>query len=73
MSSSTLRRAAYAERDRQRSLDPGALDFSLEEDDEEEATEEITSGTGHTGRDRALRILQARSSLPEAGMWRSLA
>jgi hypothetical protein len=25
------------------------------------------------GRRRALRILQARSEIPEAGMWRSLA
>ncbi len=33
MSASAIRRAAYAERDRSRSLDPGKLDFVAEEDE----------------------------------------
>lgn len=80
-SSTAIRKAAYAERDRSRSMDPGALDFATEEDDEGE--EEIvqdegdlqpdTAGAGGRGRKRALKILQARSEIPEAGMWRSLA
>jgi hypothetical protein len=78
-SSAILRKAAYAERDRGRSMDPGALDFAAEEDeediedsDDEDSQVEHTE-TGERGRKRALKILQARSELPAAGMWRSLA
>jgi hypothetical protein len=80
VSSAAIRKANYAERDRSRSMDPGALDFAAEEDelDEEEAEGEgpdnaDTTGAGGRGRKRALKILQARSEVPEAGMWRSLA
>jgi hypothetical protein len=75
-----LRKAAYAERDRSRSIDPGALDFE-EDEEEEEATSDVegdalsqdsTANAGGRGRNRALRILQAGSEVPEAGMWRSL-
>jgi hypothetical protein len=77
-SSAALRKAAYAERDRSRSFDPGALDFETEVDEADEASDDDSSKTdppeiGERGRKRALRILQARSELPEAGMWRSLA
>jgi hypothetical protein len=77
-SSAALRKAAYAERDRSRSFDPGALDFETELDEDEEPSDDESSKTdppeiGERGRRRALRILQARSELPEAGMWRSLA
>ena len=78
-SSDALRRAAYAKRDLRRSVDPGALDFhaDIEEAEEEEGEEEDTARepleAGQRGRERALKILQARSQLPEEGMWRSLA
>jgi hypothetical protein len=79
MSSSAIRRAAYAARDRSRLLDPGHLDFVAEEDEEED---EARSGgrfvvqsmeSGERARQHALKILQARAELPEEGMWRSLA
>lgn len=60
-------------------MDPGALDFPEEgddegyDDDESAELDENSSGLGQRGRQRALKILQARSELPEAGMWRSLA
>ncbi|KAF9567403.1 hypothetical protein CPC08DRAFT_758361 [Agrocybe pediades] len=77
VNSAALHRAMYAERDRNRAMDPGALDFAIAEEDEEEeepkiAAEESTSA-GEKSRQQALKILQARSDLPEAGMWRSLA
>lgn len=75
-SSAAVRRAAYAERDLRRSMDPGALDFAAADDDDEPGTPGEGDGqdaTGGRGRQRALRILQARSEIPDAGMWRSLA
>lgn len=81
-SSTSIRKAAYAERDRSRSMDPGSLDFTTEDDDveeedkgEEDNIQSNQNGTdaGGRGRNHALRILQARSEVPEAGMWRSLA
>jgi hypothetical protein len=75
-SSTAIRKAKYAERDRSRSMDPGALDFATgEEDDVEEETEtdQMEFESGERARRQALRILKARSELPEAGMWRSLA
>lgn len=78
VSSTTWRKAAYAERDRTRARDPGALDFTLEEeDDEDEEQEETAKGSvdqgGSRGRQHALRILKVRSEVPASGMWRSLA
>jgi len=80
-SSAAIRKAAYLERDRNRSMDPGALDFAMEEDEEEEDSEGTepalrkgeASNAGEKGRKHALKILQARSELPADGMWRSLA
>ncbi|TFK43834.1 hypothetical protein BDQ12DRAFT_675634 [Crucibulum laeve] len=77
-SSTAIRKAAYAERDRSRSMDPGALDFEEDEDDvEQDSDEELSKGetleSGGKGRKKALRILQKRSEIPAAGMWRSLA
>ncbi|KAF8914307.1 hypothetical protein CPB84DRAFT_1669933 [Gymnopilus junonius] len=80
LSSAAIRKAAYAERDRNRSMDPGALDFTAEEDDEDEDEESEpdqakpeTVDAGEKARKHALKILQVRSELPEEGMWRSLA
>ena len=78
-SSATLRRASYAERDRSRSIDPGALDFIIgdgEEAEDDQSDEEPTKANvadEGRGRQRAFKILQARSKVPEAGMWMSLA
>ncbi|KAF8165661.1 hypothetical protein B0H34DRAFT_649701 [Crassisporium funariophilum] len=79
-SSTSIRRAQYAERDIARSMDPGALDFATQpdedEDDGEFSDDEQTRAElelGERGRQQALKILQARSELPEEGMWRSLA
>jgi hypothetical protein len=77
-SSTALRKAAYAEHDRTRSMDPGALDFAEEGDEEEEEDNDdehskVEADLGERGRKWALKILQTRSELPEAGMWRSLA
>jgi hypothetical protein len=77
VSSEAIRRAAYAERNLSRSMDPGALDFDTDEVDDEieddDEDDKQRSEVGQRGRARALKILQARSELPEAGMWRSLA
>ncbi|KAF8969372.1 hypothetical protein BDZ97DRAFT_1902497 [Flammula alnicola] len=79
VSSTAIRKAVYAERDRFRSMDPGILDFATEEDEEEVASEESEhdqpkiDDAGEKGRKQALKILQARSELPGEGMWRSLA
>lgn len=68
MSSDALRKAAYAERDRTRDLDPGALDFALEDDEEEEQEDVVVDlEVGSTGRQRALKIMQARDKIPAAG------
>ncbi|KAK7062148.1 SET domain-containing protein [Favolaschia claudopus] len=97
-SSTSVRRAVYAERDLQRERDPGALDFAADADsviqeESEEEREDDDNGTAAVGaeaaavnntssetqealrggRERALRILQARNELPDSGMWRSLA
>ncbi|KAJ7693831.1 hypothetical protein B0H17DRAFT_1058404 [Mycena rosella] len=81
VSSSAVRRAVYAERDLQRAMDPGALDFAV--DDSETIAEEeedggvvvpVSTSAGEVrGRRRASQILRARNELPDSGMWRSLA
>ncbi|TFK55461.1 hypothetical protein OE88DRAFT_1651775 [Heliocybe sulcata] len=72
--SAALRKASYAERDRMRERDPGALDFTTEDVGEEEDSDpENVAGPGSLGRQRALKILEARSKVPSASMWRSLA
>ncbi|KAJ7462174.1 hypothetical protein FB451DRAFT_480354 [Mycena latifolia] len=89
ISSSSVRKQVYAERDLQRAMDPGALDFAVddaeaipEEDEgggggEEPATTVVTSSAPDdavsSGRRRASQILQARNELPDSGLWRSLA
>ncbi|KAK2465944.1 hypothetical protein APHAL10511_001585 [Amanita phalloides] len=78
-STAALRRASYAERDRRRAMDPGALDFATEDDEEaspssnDEAEPIIPADLGTRSRKQALKILQKRSAIPEEGMWRSLA
>jgi hypothetical protein len=78
-STTALRKAVYAERDRSRSIDPGALDFEEEEEqdhliaNEDDVKQNDTADAGDRGRNQALKILQAGSEVPEAGMWRSLA
>lgn len=72
-SSTSIRKAKYAERDRARAMDPGTLDFAtiVEEDDEEETpTNQMISG--ERGRKLALKIIKARNELPEDGTWRSM-
>ena len=73
-SATAIRRAMYAERDRARSIDPGpTLDFDEQdelEDEDEYGSQNI--GDGERARHHALSILQARSVIPEAGMWRSM-
>lgn len=78
LSSAAIRKATYLERDRSRSMDPGTLDFPSEEEEEDtggesDVVENETVQSGERGRKKALKILQARSELPEEGMWRSLA
>lgn len=76
-----MRKASYAERDRRRSMDPGALDFAEEDEDEYDEDDDGAAGpggqpgtyVGERGRQRALKILEARSKIPDSGMWRSLA
>jgi hypothetical protein len=68
MSTTALRKAVYAERDRSRSIDPGALDF----EEEDAVKQDDTDDAGDRGRNRALKILQAGNEVPDAGMWRSL-
>lgn len=78
-STSALRKASYAARDRDRSMDPGTLDFVSQDDDgdEDDESDDEPSQTDPPnearGRQRAFKILEARSKLPAAGMWRSLA
>lgn len=71
-SSTSIRKAKYAERDRARAMDPGTLDFAtiVEEDDEEETLTNMISG--ERGRKLALKIIKARNELPEDGTWRSM-
>ncbi|KAH9179671.1 hypothetical protein EDB89DRAFT_1922530 [Lactarius sanguifluus] len=71
--SAGYRKASYAARDRSRSLDPGALDFETIGEDESIDGDDGDPGSLSRGRRRALNILQARSTLPAEGMWRSLA
>jgi len=74
VSSAAMRRAAYAERDRGRSIDPGALDFTVDyDDDDDDDSSGADTSAGGRARQRALKILQARNKVPAAGMWRSLA
>lgn len=63
---SSLRRQSYAERDRVRPIDPGALDFAVDEDGAEEDVESDPE-TGGKARQRALKILKARDEMPAAG------
>ncbi|PPR02642.1 hypothetical protein CVT24_002125 [Panaeolus cyanescens] len=78
LSSAAIRKATYLERDRSRSMDPGTLDFPSEGEDDgsdsdSDVVESETLESGERARKKALKILQARSELPEEGMWRSLA
>lgn len=73
-SSSAIRKAVYADRNLLRPVDPGP---TLSLVDHEEIEEESPGASDDSDRDRgrrhALSILQAHSTVPEAGMWRSLA
>ncbi|THH31306.1 hypothetical protein EUX98_g2884 [Antrodiella citrinella] len=79
--SEALKRASYAERDRARSIDPGTLDFTAEEEEKDDPEEEDVVENvevGGRGRQHALKILEARSEFADilmvaSGMWRSLA
>ncbi|KIY42899.1 hypothetical protein FISHEDRAFT_68277 [Fistulina hepatica ATCC 64428] len=73
------RKAMYAERDQLRDSDPGALDFAVADDDDDDDSkcatiaEDGPQASGRRSREHALKILEARSRVPEEGMWRSLA
>ncbi|KAL0950174.1 hypothetical protein HGRIS_010167 [Hohenbuehelia grisea] len=77
-SASSIRRANYAERDRLRDRDPGALDFGAEGDvagleaGPSQASQNGDVDEGVRGRAHALEILKARSEIPDSGMWRSM-
>ncbi|KAH9927201.1 uncharacterized protein BXZ73DRAFT_102787 [Epithele typhae] len=72
--STSLRRQSYAERERKRSIDPGALDFiDSGDDDDDDDVEIVADEIGSKARQRALKIIEKRNEMPEAGMWRSLA
>lgn len=75
VSAAAMRRASYAERDRMRSIDPGALDFVIDEEELEEMDKLPLENNqvGGKSMQRALNILQKQSEIPGAGMWRSLA
>ncbi|KAH8829818.1 hypothetical protein DL96DRAFT_904698 [Flagelloscypha sp. PMI_526] len=77
-SSKSIRRARYAERDRARSIDPGHLAFVVEEDGDDNESligppDSDEQQSGQKSDKAALRILQKRAEIPDAGMWRSLA
>ncbi|CAK5262875.1 unnamed protein product [Mycena citricolor] len=95
--SSSVRKQLYIERDMIRGIDPGALDFATDDEDEDgllpapapvnvvvpdstlsphpnDMTLDTELGADDgSGRQLALKILQARNELPDSGMWRSLA
>lgn len=74
MSSAAIRKLQYAERDQDRAIDPGALDFTVDDDnDEPEEEDPAKTEPGSRGRKHALKILQKRNEVPAEGMWRSLA
>ncbi|KAH7931149.1 hypothetical protein BV22DRAFT_1052884 [Leucogyrophana mollusca] len=71
--SASLRRASYAERDRSRLMDPGALDFAIQDEDEdgdesEDELSEVHAQDEGRGRQRAFKILEARSKIPAEGI-----
>lgn len=68
VSAAAMRRASYAERDRMRMVDPGALDFDVddEEDEPPNFTEDDTQ-VGGKSMQLALNILQKHSEIPGAG------
>ncbi|KAH9938335.1 uncharacterized protein B0H18DRAFT_966708 [Fomitopsis serialis] len=72
-SSSAVRRQVYAERDRNRQIDPGAFELDDVADDEEEDDTRPNPPVGSLAEKRALQILEAADGVPSEGMWRSLA
>ncbi|KAJ3516185.1 hypothetical protein NLJ89_g1279 [Agrocybe chaxingu] len=67
LSASTIRKAAYAERDRLRSMDPGVLDFSNDPDEQDDDSEEETGE--QKAHKQALQTLQARSKMGCGEVW----
>ncbi|TFY54961.1 hypothetical protein EVJ58_g8549 [Rhodofomes roseus] len=72
-SSVAVRRQVYAERDRNRQIDPGAFELHDVADDEEENDTGPHIPVGSLAEKRALQILEAADGVPSEGMWRSLA
>ncbi|KAG6331869.1 hypothetical protein ID866_7220, partial [Astraeus odoratus] len=60
-SSASFRRASYAERDRTRHLDPGALDIAEDDEGSDEDLTQVNILDEARGRQRALKILEART------------
>jgi hypothetical protein len=61
------------EGDQSRKINSTALDTATRDDEGDEGDDMVGDMVEGRGHQRALRILQARSEVPEAGMWRSLA
>ncbi|KZT72533.1 hypothetical protein DAEQUDRAFT_722686 [Daedalea quercina L-15889] len=72
-SSVAARRLVYAERDRNRHIDPGAFELDDAGDDEEDDNAVPDPQVGSLAAKRALQILEAAGGVPSEGMWRSLA
>lgn len=80
-SPAAIRKDAYMKRDRLRAMDPGVLDFLAEEDDDDDddddspssgSQDDVAQVSTSRGRVHALKILKAGSSVPDAGLWRSM-
>lgn len=74
-SAAASRKEIYAERNKVRGLDPGILDFDYEEDEDAKSPEyddEPDQVSASRSRQHALKIIQARNSVPAEGLWRSL-
>lgn len=77
-SPAAIRKDTYIKRDRLRAMDPGVLDFMAEEDDDDDdspssgSQDDVAQVSTSRGRLHALKILKAGSSVPDAGLWRSM-
>lgn len=74
-SAAASRKEVYDERNKVRGLDPGILDFDYEEDEDANSPvydDELNQVSASRSRQHALKIIQARNSVPAEGLWRSL-
>lgn len=66
-SSVAVRKQVYAERDRDRQIDPGAFELDDVADDEEETDTGPHIPVGSLAEKRALQILEAADGVPSEG------